>query len=79
MSKRSRLDEILSTKKKEDERAATQSTAARPTHPTNPYLTRPVHPENAIFIFLNQVRSAALAHVPKGQSTPIDTVSVMEC
>jgi hypothetical protein len=76
--KRPRLDDLLSTQKKEDARAATQSTAVRPTQPTNPYLARPVHPESALFIFLNQVRNAALAHVPKGQSMPIETVSEPE-
>ena len=75
MPKRAKLDQILSTMKKEDDRAATQSTAVRTAQPTNPYLTRPVHPESALFIFLNQVRNAALAHVPKGQSMPIETVS----
>lgn len=78
MSKRSRLDQILTAKKKEDERAATQSTAARPTQPTNPFLARPVDPEKALFIFMGQVRNAALAHVPKGQSLPIETVSEPE-
>lgn len=72
MSKRSGggLGSLLSKKAKEDKRSATGA-AARPVQPRNPYLSRPVNPEQALFIFLGQVRNAALSHIPKGKSLPI--------
>ena len=77
MSKRAAdgLGALLSMQAKEMKRSATEASARPAAQPRNPYLRRPVNPEEALFIFLGQVRNEALSHLPKGQSLPIKDVS----
>mmetsp|Transcript_30292 Transcript_30292/g.50060 ORF Transcript_30292/g.50060 Transcript_30292/m.50060 type:complete len:757 (+) Transcript_30292:141-2411(+) len=73
MSKRSggfSMGGLMAKKAKEDKRSAATA-AARPAQPRNVYLSRPVKPEDALKIFLGQVRNASKAHLPKGKSLPM--------
>jgi hypothetical protein len=69
------LGALLSKQAKEMKRSATEASTRPAAQPRNPYLRRPVNPEEALFIFLGQVRNEALSHLPKGQSLPIKDVS----
>lgn len=75
MSKRNGFDFAslrAKTQKMADSTAADQATATKNTGPKNIYLNAPVQrPEDALAIFLTQVRDQALKYIPKETPRPI--------
>jgi hypothetical protein len=68
------LSSLLDKKNRMDQRSAADRPSATQER-RNPYLTLPVNPDHALFIFLGQVRNTALSRLPMGTSLPVKEVS----
>lgn len=70
------MGNLIAKKAKEDKRSAATAAGSRQAQPRNVYLSRPVKPEDALKIFLGQIRNASKGHLPKGKTFPVTEVCI---